>query len=113
MKAFEFTAAVGNLFTCIVGEPRGWTCNPPRSHIPVIEEPMPDEKKHWYAVFGYQCSRCTEEELVNALYSDFQSMRAMCSNAMPTPDMAAHADVHRGGVGAQSLQAFPQPTRHP
>jgi hypothetical protein len=86
VKAFELTGAIERLFACIDGEPRAWTRNPPQP-LPETDEEyyaIPDEDKNWYAVFGFSCKDCTEEQLIDALWADVQRMHALCVNERPT-----------------------------
>lgn len=83
MKAFEFALEAGKIFDCSIGEPTAWTHNPPdKWGDPNELEITPPEQKHWYAVFGYQGG--TEEQLVNALFEDFEAMLRMCESKPPT-----------------------------
>lgn len=83
MKAFEFQAVVEKLFDCRMGEPRAWTRNPPSMEN--MGDEVPDDQKHWYAVFGYQGDhKCREERLVGALLTDFTAMLVVCESPRPT-----------------------------
>jgi hypothetical protein len=98
VKAFELAGAINTIFDCIDGEPRAWTRNPPG--LPIADDDeyaaIPDEEKNWYAVFGYQCSSCTEEQLVDALWADVQRMHALCVATKPTLLWRRHVEYREG-----------------
>lgn len=83
MKAFELAGAINTIFHCIDGEPRAWTRNPPFTPGNLGDD-VPDEEKNYYAVFGYSCTTCSEEQLVDALWKDIQAMHALCTSERPT-----------------------------
>lgn len=83
MKATELLAAIETLFDCIDGEPRAYTRNPPRP-LHLDDDTVPEEKRHWYEVFGFSSHTHTEEQLVDALWADVQVMRALCTSERPT-----------------------------